>query len=155
MRCYKTLPEYTTQLKSPKVPSEKEKWIKFHDRQYQFKVSFMLYADFESILRPADERYKDKMNTMKAERRGKAPYIEKIKKHVPSGWYIHSTFSYGDVPDSLKIYCGKERVEKLMGNREDEVRRLYATAAHDRAYSCVKKRTRCSRKVLYLSRRAQ
>ena len=40
----------------------------------------MLYADFESILRPVDERYKDKMNTMKAERRGKAPYIEKIKK---------------------------------------------------------------------------
>ena len=41
-----------------KMPSEKEKWLKFHDGQYQFKVPFMLYADFESILEPVDERYK-------------------------------------------------------------------------------------------------
>ena len=34
------------------MPTEKEKWLKFHDGQYQFKVPFMLYADFESILKP-------------------------------------------------------------------------------------------------------
>ena len=39
-----------------KMPTEKEKWLKFHDGQYQFKVPFMLYADFESILKPVDER---------------------------------------------------------------------------------------------------
>ena len=49
-----------------KMPTEKEKWLKFHDGQYQFKVPFMLYADFESILKPVDERYRDRMNTMKA-----------------------------------------------------------------------------------------
>ena len=38
------------------MPTEKEKWLKFHDGQYQFKVPFMLYADFESILKPVDER---------------------------------------------------------------------------------------------------
>ena len=58
------------------MPNEKEKWLKFHDRQYQFKVPFMLYADFESILKPVDERYRDKMNTMKAERKTKVPYME-------------------------------------------------------------------------------
>ena len=58
------------------MPNEKEKWLKFHDRQYQFKVPFMLYADFESILKPVDERYRDKMNTMKAERKTKVPYTE-------------------------------------------------------------------------------
>ena len=42
------------------------KWLKFHNEQYQLKALFMLYADFESILRPVDERYRDKMNTMKA-----------------------------------------------------------------------------------------
>ena len=41
-----------------KMPTEKEKWLKFHDGQYQFKVPFMLYADFESILKPVDERYR-------------------------------------------------------------------------------------------------
>ena len=56
------------------MPTEKEKWLKFHDGQYQFKVPFMLYADFQSTLKPIDERYRDKINTMKAERKGKAPY---------------------------------------------------------------------------------
>ena len=58
--------------------TEEEKWLKFQDGQYQFKLPFMLYADFESILKPVDERYRDKMNTMKAGRKGKAPYTEKI-----------------------------------------------------------------------------
>ena len=77
-----------------KMPTEKEKWLKFHDGQYQFKVPFMLYADFESILKPVDERYRDRMNTMKTERKGKAPYTEKINTHLPSGWFVHSTFAY-------------------------------------------------------------
>ena len=57
-----------------KMPTEKEKWLKFHDRQYQLNVPFMLYADFESILKPFDEWYRDRINTMKTERKGKAPY---------------------------------------------------------------------------------
>ena len=56
------------------MPTEKEKWLKFYDGQYQFKVPVMLYADFESILKPVDKRYRDRMNTMKAERKVKAPY---------------------------------------------------------------------------------
>ena len=54
-----------------KMPTENEKWLKFHVGQYQFKVPFMLYADFESVLKPVDERYRDRMNTMKTERKGK------------------------------------------------------------------------------------
>ena len=67
------------------MPTEKEKWLKFHDGQYQFMLLFMLYTDFESILKPVDERYRDRMNTMKTEKKGKAPYMEKINIHVPSG----------------------------------------------------------------------
>ena len=68
------------------MPAENEKWLKFHDGQYQFKVPLMLYADFESIIKLVDEQYRDKMNTMKTDRKGKASYTEKINKHVPSGW---------------------------------------------------------------------
>ena len=77
---------------TPKVnmPSEKEEWLKFHDGQYQLKVTFMLYADFESILKPVDERYREKMNTMKTDRKSKTPYTEKINTRVPSGWCVHS-----------------------------------------------------------------
>ena len=107
------------------MPTEKEKLLKFHDGQYQFKVPFMLYADFESILKPVDERYRDRMNTMKTERKGKASYTEKINTHVPSGWCVHSTFAYGDVPDPLKMYRGKDCVEKFVEYIEEEVKRLY------------------------------
>ena len=86
------------------MPNEKEKWLKFHDGQYQLKVPFMLYTDFESILKPVDEQYKDKMNTMKAGRKGKAPYTEKINTYIPSGWCVHNTIIHGGVPDPLKMY---------------------------------------------------
>ena len=58
------------------MPTGKEKWLKFHDGQYQFKVPFMPYTDFEGILKPVDERYKEKMNRMKTGRIGKASYTE-------------------------------------------------------------------------------
>ena len=90
------------------MPSEKEKWLKFHHGQYQFTVPFMLYTHFESILKPVDKRCKDKMNTMKAERKGKATYTEKTNAHIPSGWCVHSTCAYGDVPNPLKMYRGKD-----------------------------------------------
>ena len=109
------------------MPTEKEKWLKFHDGQYQFKVSFMLYPDFESILKPAYERYRDRMNTMKTERKGKASYREKINTHVPSGWCVHSSFASGDVPDPLKMYRGKDCVEKFVEYIKEEVKRLHET----------------------------
>ena len=98
----------------PRFPMKKR--LKFHDGQYQFKVPFMLYADFESILKPADERYRNKMNTMKTERKGKALYTEKIN-HI----------TYGDVPDPLKMYRCKDCVEKILEYIEEEVKRLYET----------------------------
>ena len=87
----------------------------------------MLYADFESILKPVDERCKDKMNTMKAERKGKAPYTEKTNTHIPSAWCVHSTFLYGDVPNPLKMYWSKDCVEKFVEYIEEEIKRLYTT----------------------------
>ena len=48
------------------MPSMKEKWIKYCDGQNQFKVPFTMYADFESILKPMDERYNEKMKAKQA-----------------------------------------------------------------------------------------
>ena len=109
----------------------------------------MLYADFESILKPVDERYRDRMNTMKTERKDKALYAEKINTHVPSGWCVHSTFAYEDVPDPLKMYRSKDCVEKFVEYIEEEVKWLYATFPQQPMTkltdSCVEKRTRGSR----------
>ena len=76
--------------------------------------SISLRFHFESILKAVNERYRYKMNTMKSERKGKASYTEKINTHVLSGWCVHSSFAYGDVTDPLKIYRGKNCVEKFV-----------------------------------------
>ena len=67
-----------------KMPSEEEKLLTLCDNQYQFKVPFLLYADFESTLKPVDEQYRKTMHQMKSERKGKTQYTEKINGNVPS-----------------------------------------------------------------------
>ena len=47
---------------------------------YQFKVPFMLYASFENILKPVEEQYREEMNKMKTERKGKT--INRKHKHI-------------------------------------------------------------------------
>ena len=79
------------------------------------------------FLKPVDERYRNKMNTMKTERKGEAPNTEKISINVPSGWCAHSNFTYGDVSDPLKMYRGKDCVERFVEYIEEEVKRLYKT----------------------------
>ena len=89
------------------MPNEKEKRLKFHDGQYQFKFPFMLYINFEGFLKPVDGRYRDRMNTIKTEGKGKTLHTENINTHLPSGWCVHSTFAYGDVSDPLKCTEGR------------------------------------------------
>ena len=64
---------------------------------------------------------------MKTERKGKASYTEKINTHVPSGWCVRSAFAYEDVSEPLKMYRGKDCVEKFVEYIEEEVKRLYET----------------------------
>ena len=141
-----------------KMPSQEKKWLKFNDGQYQFKVPFKLCADFESILKPVDERYRDKMNTTKAERKDKAPYTEKINTHVPSGWCVHSTFSYGDVYDPLKMHRGKDYVGKFVEYIEEEVKRLHAAFPQQpmiQLSDVLKREHKAARKVSHLPQRVQ
>ena len=59
----------------------------------------MLYADFESILKPADEQHKKRINKMKTERKNKTPYREKIKRMWPLDVPIHAHSTF-----ALKIF---------------------------------------------------
>ena len=102
-----------------KMPSEIERWLKLHDGQYQFRVPFVLYADFESMLKPVDEKYREKMNQKKAERKGKIPYTEKINAHVRPGWCVRNKFVHGDVLDPMKVYCDKHYVDKFIEHIEE------------------------------------
>ena len=68
-----------------------------------------MYADFESILEPMEKNSKGRVN-----------------KHVPSGWCVYSKFAYGDVPDPLKAYRGKDCVESFLDHIEAEAKRLHS-----------------------------
>ena len=57
-----------------RMPSKNEKWLKFHEEYYQFKDLLTLCTDFEEILKPVDEKYREKMNKMKTERKDKISY---------------------------------------------------------------------------------
>ena len=89
--------------------------VQYSDDQFQFKVPFIMYADFESILEPIQSPGN---NPMISSMRG-------IKNHVRSGWCVHSEFAYGKVENPLKLYRGKDCIKKFCDHVIGEARRLY------------------------------
>ena len=89
--------------------------VKFCDGQNQFKDPFIMYADFESILEPIQDPNPEPTG----------PYILKVAKHSPSGWCVYSKFSYGEVKDPLRLYRGKDCLEKFCDCIRQEANRLY------------------------------
>ena len=55
--------------------------VEFKDGQNQFKVPFILYADFESILEPMDPVELGSPNQ---------PYTNEVNQHTPSGWCVYT-----------------------------------------------------------------
>ena len=62
--------------------------VKYSDGQYQFKVPFKMYTDFELILEPILQGTSNNPNISSTRR---------VNVHKPSGWCVYSKFSYGDV----------------------------------------------------------
>ena len=90
--------------------------IEFKDGQNQFKVPFIMYADFESILEPISRVELGSPSQ---------PYTNEVNQHTPSGWCVYSKFAYGDVDDPLRTYRGKDCIETFCNYIKGEARRLY------------------------------
>ena len=78
--------------------------VQYSDGQFQFKVPFIMYADFESILEPIQGPGNDPMISS----------MRGINNHVPSGWCVHSKFTYGKVENPLKLYRGKDCFKEVL-----------------------------------------
>ena len=103
--------------------------VQYSDGQFQFKVPFIMYTDFESILEPIQGLGNDQ----------RIPSTRGVNNHVPSGWCIRSEFAYrpsgpgtpershGKVENPLALYRGKDCVKKFCDHVIGEVRRLYHT----------------------------
>ena len=89
--------------------------VQYSDGQYQFRVPFMMYADFESILEPIQGASN---NPNISSTRG-------VNIHTPSGWCVYSKFSHGDVTNPLTQYRGSDCVEKFCEHIISEAKRLH------------------------------
>ena len=90
--------------------------IEFKDGQNQFRVPFIMYADFESILKPMDPVEPGSPSQ---------PYTNEVNQHTPSGWCVYSKFAYGDVDNPLRTYRGNNCIETFCNYIKGEARRLY------------------------------
>ena len=96
------------------MPKENS-FVKFHNGQSQFKVPFIMFADFESILNPIES----------SESNPEESYTEVINQHIPSGFCVNSEFAYGKVENPLKLYRGKDFVKVFCNYISYEAGRLY------------------------------
>ena len=106
------------------MPTKGKSIVKYTDGQYQFKVPFVIYADFESILVPVSSSAND---PNKSSTRGK-------NIHEPSGWCMNSTFSYSNKLNKLQQYRGKDCVSKFCKTIMLEAKRLYRSAPQKPMY---------------------
>ena len=96
------------------IPGKGSK-IEFCDGQDQFKVPFIMYTDFEPIPEPIQDPNPAPTGSYKSEG----------TKHSPSGCCVYSKFAYGEVKDPLKLYRGKDCLEKFCDYIRQEAHRLY------------------------------
>ena len=91
--------------------------VEYSDGQYQYKVPFIMYVDFESILEPISG---PTPNPRMSSTHG-------VNVHTPSGWCVRSEFAYREVTDPLKLRRRKDCVSKFCEHITGEARRLYST----------------------------
>ena len=96
---------------------EENSFVRFHGGQYQFKVPFAIYADFEVILQEETEIYGSFIS--------EDSYTERINCHVPSSFCTYSTCAYREAKDPLKLYRGKDCIEVFCKHIEGDAKRLY------------------------------
>ena len=89
--------------------------VEYSKGQHQFKVPFIMYADFESILEPIQGVSN---NPNQSSTRG-------VNMHKPSGWCLHSKFAYGNVEKPMTQYRGQDCIEKFCKKIISEAKRLY------------------------------
>ena len=97
--------------------STKRPIVEYSNGQHQFKVPFIMYADFESILEPIQGA---RNNPNVSSTRG-------VNVHTPSGWCLQSKFAYGEIDNPLTQYRGSDCVEKFCVHIISEAKRLYTS----------------------------
>ena len=91
--------------------------VEYSNGQHQFKVPFIMYADFESILESIQGA---RNNPNISSTRG-------VNIYTPSGWCLHSKFAYGNINNPLTQYRGSDCVGRFCEHIISEAKRLYTS----------------------------
>ena len=93
----------------------------------QWTEPFIMYVDFKSILEPMGPQGLESLsNPIEFPNPDpNQPYSQNVNQHNPFGWCVYSKFAYGEVKDPLKIYRGKDCVEKFCDYVKQEAHRLH------------------------------
>ena len=77
--------EYCKDNEAVRIEMPKEgSFVEFQDGQNQFKVPFIMYADFEAILKPTNVATNVNPEGL---------YTLEINQHIPSGFSVYSKFA--------------------------------------------------------------
>ena len=101
--------------------------VEFNDGQNQFKVPFIMYADFELILEPMGPQGPGSLsNPIESPNPNpNQPYTNEVNQHTPSGWCVYSKFAHREVVTPLRTYRGKDCIETFCNYIKGEAKRLY------------------------------
>ena len=111
--------------------------VSYSNGQNQFKVPFVMYADFESILEPIQGVSND---PAQSSTRG-------VNVHKPSGWCLHSKFAYGKVKKPTTQYRGPDCIEKFCEKIITEAKRLYKSFPEVPMLPLIKEQTKQYKKA--------
>ena len=92
--------------------------MRFHSGQYQFRVPFVIYSEFQAIFQSSEDEI---------ELNSETPYMREINHYIPSGFCTYATFVYelSWVEDLLRLYKRKDCMEVFCNHIEEEAKRLY------------------------------
>ena len=97
------------------MPQENS-FTRFHSGQYQFKVPFVIYANFEVILQGSEEE---------TDPDPQSSCTRDINHYIPPGFCTYTRFVYGEIEDPLRLHRGKDCVKVFCNHIEEEAKRLY------------------------------
>ena len=86
------------------MSSEDTKILKFNQYQKSGKVSYIIYADLQCLIKKIDGCKGNSENS----------FIGKIGKHIPSGFSISKTSSFKNIENMHDICRGKDCMKKYL-----------------------------------------
>ena len=115
--------------------------VEYSNGQHQFKVPFIMYADFESILEPIQGA---RNNPNVSSTRG-------VNIHTPSGWCLQSKFAYGNINNRLTQYRGSDCIERFCEHIVSEAKWLYTSFPEQPMTPLTKSQLKNIREQLYVT----